>query len=109
MKHEILIHMRDGCPEEVISGLPKNWKLVFRSFDATEEDRMALFNESAEDEDDKYYFEYTLSPYCGEIIAPKLVIPEFERLYKLVKDQVVVYGRQQFRSTLQALEKCLGY
>lgn len=107
MKHEILINIRDGCPDEIESGLPKNWKLVFRDFDAKEDDRFALFNNRSECEDDKYYFEYMISSYCGEIIAPKLLIPEFKILYELVKSQVRVYGRSQFRSTLKAFEKCL--
>lgn len=109
MKHIILINIRDGCPDEIESGLPKNWKVIFRDFNAKEDDRMATFNEHAEEKDEEYYFEYVLSSYCGEVVAPKLLLPEFKQLHELVEKQIKVYGRQQFRSTLQALEKCLGY
>ena len=54
MKHQILINIRDGCPDSIESGLPKNWKLIFRDFKANEEDIYAECNGSAEDEDDKY-------------------------------------------------------
>ncbi len=109
MKHEILINIRDGCPDEIESGLPKNWKLIFKDFSAGEDDKFARCNPDSEEESEKYYFEYVVSSCCGEVVAPKLLIYEFKRLHALVQDQVHVYGRQQFRSTLRALEKCLGY
>ena len=107
MKHEILINIRDGCPDEIESGLPKNWKLIFRDFKAEEDDKYAQFNRHYEIDDDKYYFEYVISSYCGEIIAPRLLIPEFKTLYELIKNQACFHGRDQFRSTLKAFEKCL--
>lgn len=109
MKHEILINIKDGCPDSIESGLPKNWKLIFRDFKANEDDTFAEFNEHNEDENDQYYFEYTLATYCGEVVAPKLLIPEFRGLHELVKEQVIVHDRKQFLSTLKALDKCLGY
>lgn len=107
MKNEILINIRDGCPDEIESGLPKNWKLVFRDFKALEGDIYAEFNEHAEDRDDEYYFEYVLSSYCGEVVAPKLLISEFKILYELIKNHVHIYRGHEFRSTLKAFEKCL--
>lgn len=109
MKNEILINIRDGCPDDIESGLPKNWKLIFRNFNVKEGDIFATFNSHSECEDDKYYFEYMLSSHCGETVAPILSLYELKRLHELVKDQVLVYGRQQFRSTLKVLEGCLKY
>ena len=109
MKHEILINIKDGCPDSIESGLPKNWKLIFRDFKANEDDTLAEINEHSEEEDDKYYFQYILSTYCGEVVAPRLFVAQFMDLHKLVKEQVLVHGKNQFLGTLKALDKCLGY
>lgn len=104
-KHQIIINIQDDCPDSIESGLPKNWKLVFRTQGVDSDDPFAKYDEGNDD----YYTESMLSGYSGEFVAPKLSHYELIRLYKLVEEQIKTYGRNQFRSTLDALEKCVGY
>lgn len=103
-KHIIQIHKVDG-ELEIIKGLPKNWKIVIRDYDVDSENRLAQYD----DQEDAHYTEAVYGTYCGEYVAPKLLVKEARDCHDIVDKQIKSWGRYKFKSLRCALEKCFGY
>jgi len=63
-----------------------------------------------DENEEAYYVDYSPVPlYSGEVVAPRFLKHDIDKLYKLLEGQVKVYGRNQFRGLLAEVGKLRGY